>query len=90
MSSVENTPDLPTSRRICVSRTRFDAGVEMLVAAGVLDRLEGHAAHAIPGQRVADDVGDLMVVDAALHHHDQGRRQADRFERLERLPADPR
>src|SRR4051794_9125120 len=61
----------------------------MLVAAGILDRLKGDSAHAIPGQRVADDVGNFAVVDAALHYRDQSRRQADGLERFERFAADP-
>ncbi len=33
--------------------------VETVIAAGVLHRLEGHAAHAVVVERVADDLADL-------------------------------
>ena len=47
--------------------------VEIEIAAGVLDRLEGHAAHAGIVERVADDAADLVVVDALLHDADERR-----------------
>ncbi|GMO61228.1 hypothetical protein BwSG20_16410 [Bradyrhizobium ottawaense] len=62
--------------------------VEILVAAGVLHRLQRDAAHACPGQRVADDVADLGIVDAALDGRDQRGRHAVMLEIFQRLLAD--
>ena len=64
--------------------------VEVLVPPGVLDRLEGDAAHAIPAKREVDDLADLVLVGAALHHHHQRGRDAFPLERLERLNPDAR
>ena len=36
---------------------------------------------------MAHDVSDLLVVHATLHNGDQGRRETDSFERLQRLLA---
>ena len=62
--------------------------VEALVAAGVLDRLEGDAAHAFPLQREVDDLAQLVVVLAALHDHHQGGGNDSPFKGFQRLPAD--
>ncbi len=62
--------------------------VEILVAAGVLHRLQGDAADAFPGERVADDVADRVIVDAALDGRDQRGRDAVAFEIFQRLLAD--
>ena len=77
-------------RRISDSTMRLRLGVEALVAAGILHRLEGDAAHALVGERMAHDGADLVVVDAALDRADQGGRDAARLEVGQRLAADAR
>ena len=77
-------------RRISDSTMRLRLGVEALVAAGILDRLEVDAAHALVGERMAHDGADLVVVDAALDRADQRRRDVARLEVGQRLAADAR
>src|SRR5207302_10886418 len=61
--------------------------VEVLVAAGVLHRLQRDAADAFPPQGVADDIADLVIVDAALYGRDERGRKAMPFEIFKRLLA---
>ena len=61
--------------------------VEAEIAAGILHRLEGDAAHAGPGEGVADDLADLAVIDALLEHGDQGGGDVVALEVLQRLLA---
>ena len=64
-------------------------GVEPVVAAGILHRLEGDAAHAGPALRDAQHIADLVIVDAFADDADQRRRDAGCFQRIERPLPDP-
>ncbi len=65
-------------------------GIEAVVAPRILHRLEGDAAHAGPFERMLDDVGDFMAVDALLHDHHERRRKPNPFKSFERLLMDAR
>jgi len=45
------------------------ARIEILVPSCILNGLEGDAANAFPLQRIVDDLTQLVIVHAALHHH---------------------
>ncbi len=62
--------------------------IEALEPARRLHRLEGHAAHAGLGQRELDDLAELVVVHPLLDRHDQGGRDVEPVQALERLFAD--
>ena len=75
------------ARRMSDSSDAVAVLVEIEIAAGILHRLEGDAAHACVRQRVAHDVADLAVVDAFLDHADQRGGNAGLFEIGQRLLA---
>ena len=86
-SAASNTPDVPISRRDVGEEHAVAVLVEIEIAAGVLDRLEGHAAHAGIFERVADDAADLVVVDALLDDADERRGNPRALEIGERVLA---